>query len=106
MTEVANLNAGPSAILFVRDGDIVSVDGVLLTVKVPMKSTPDMVYLTTVDSAVEAYNEAQQTAGIHYSDDVVKYGDYIRHVRDREQRAMMTRSEMSALIKSGMYSIE
>lgn len=102
---IPNVNSGPRVILFLNHGDIVLIDDVKLWLNVPIPGDPDLIYFTTVDSQVEKYfaiSERQKTA---LESETVKYSNYIKHVRDRENLAVMSRQAMVALIISGMYSI-
>lgn len=102
---IPNVNDGPRVILFLNHGDIVLIDGVKCRLNVPIPADQDLIYFTTVDSSVETYFAIRDRQSKVLEQNPVKYGDYIKHVRDRENMAMMSRQEMVALIISGMYSI-
>ena len=102
---IPNVNAGPRVILFLNHGDVVLIDDVKLRLNVPLAGDQDLIYFTTVDSEVEKYFTIRERQKTVLEAEPVRYSDYIRHVRDRENLAMMTRHAMVALIISGMYSI-
>lgn len=101
---IPNANDGPRVILFLNHGDVVLIDGVKCRLNVPI-ADQDLIYFTTADSRVEMYCASRERRSKVLDHDPVKYSDYIKHVRDRENVAMMPRQEMVALIISGMYSI-
>lgn len=104
---VLDIKANPELVLQLKEGDQVSVDGVVLDVLSPPGQY--YIYFRTVDSRPEWYNEASKE-----EDFGGKYSDYIKHLRRAEERkaedwrygkACMTREEMKAMLESGNYLI-
>lgn len=89
-----NLNNTPSAVLELKEGDLVSVQGRELKTTV----VGEKLCLTSTDSRVEEFA---------LSGDHEVYRDYITHLRksDQSQAALMTRQEMIDILVTGAYSI-
>ena len=103
---VLDIKANPELVLQLKEGDQVSVDGVILDVlSMPYRCPQGQyIYFRTVDSRPEVYNEASKE-----EDFGGEYSDYIKHLRKAESgrygKACMTREEMKALLESGNYCI-
>lgn len=102
-----DLNAGPRVVLFLKHGDICIVDDQKMVFKEGVGDLKELVYLTTLDSDTKAWTEECQRhkQGLLESDNL-RYSTFIRHVRDSNNYALMTRQELAALIISGRYSID
>ena len=64
----------------------------------------DSIFLVTADSRVEEYNRLVEADPFGGYD--IRYEDYIKHLRNNDGYAGMTRKEMSEALASGNYTIE
>lgn len=106
--DALDIKSNPELVLQLKEGDQVSVDGVVLEVLCMPYRFPygQYIYFRTVDSRPEEYHEACK------EDDEFKgeYSDYIKHLREYQEglvysKACMTRIEMKAILESGNYYI-
>jgi hypothetical protein len=105
-----NLNETPEKVLTLVDGEHVTVDGIELVVTVddfdwvrdPISNAPK-IYLTTVDSRIDEYNELNKLSEDGYN--YPEYSEYIRHLRDVLGLASMSKEHMVDTIKTKQYMI-
>lgn len=102
---IFDIKADPSLILQLKDGDQVSVDGILLDVL--SITHKQWIYLRTVDSKTDEYHNRidEDNLDVH-----TEYRDYIKHLRKNEEgriygKACMAREEFKLLLESGNYYI-
>lgn len=103
-----DLSERPEEILKIQTGDIVLVDGIQCTVDADVDSK--RIFLTTVDSDVAKYHEVMSgwRNNVRANGDtqpIMKYHDFIRHLRDSTEVALMSRVEMLKVLKSKTYTI-
>lgn len=100
---VFDIEADPSLVLQLKEGDQVSVDGVVLDVLcIPHKQ---WIYFRTVDSRPDEYSKMGEA-----DDFQGEYEDYIKHLREKQEglvygKACLTREEFKAILESGNYYI-
>lgn len=96
-----NLSLDPCLVLSLVEGEHVSVDGrefVVCVMDLKDSTLDGEVYLTTVDSRVEQYNECECDA---------TYRNWITHLRGRDDGfAVMTREKMKQILTDRTYTIE
>lgn len=100
---VLDIKCNPELILSLKEGDQVSVDGVVLDVL--CMDYKQWIYFRTTYSRPDEYSKKRE-------DDEFRgeYCDYIKHLRKKQEgrvygEACLTREEFKALIESGNYYI-
>lgn len=88
-----DIKADPTKVLELKLGDVVMLDNILLEVDM-ISHEPDRIYLTTLDSDLCTYCSSKDS-----------YTEYIKHLRNLEGVAVMTRSKMREILESGEYTI-
>jgi hypothetical protein len=99
---VFDIKSDPSLVLQLKDGDKVSVDGIILDVV--SAAYKQWIYFRTVDSRTKEYQK-NIDEGVDF-----EYSDYMKHLREgvpsiRKGRARMTREEFKLILESGNYYI-
>lgn len=81
-------------VLELKHGDTVVIDNIILEVEI-LSHVPDSIYLTTLDSDQYTYHSGKCSY----------YDEYIKHLRNLSELAVMTRKEMKEILDSGEYTI-